>query len=193
MDSLDRCGAASGVDASVSGRRCRDGLVAIRRRQGREAAAELVGTVPSQLALVTFFELLLAAASLTVLLDARIEDLDFDRMSLRKWLGRGVDQLKEACSEPNRDGTGAIELFGRFDEGPPTVRQVKVGRQDAGAVEVAQSSLRRNHCTRWIDALGQEARRDHVGADCPKVDACTSRRDSDQIVRHEVGENDKGR
>jgi hypothetical protein len=88
---LNGSGAASGVDAGIAGRDSRDGLVSVGRRQGVEAAAELVGAVSSQLAFMTLFEQLLAAASFTVLLDACIEHLDFDRVLLRKWVGRSIN------------------------------------------------------------------------------------------------------
>jgi hypothetical protein len=84
--------------------------------------------VPSQLAFVTLFELLLAAASFTVLLDACIEHLDFDRVLLGKWVGRSINEGKETCSESHRHGTGAIEFLWCFDEGLATVSQVGIGR-----------------------------------------------------------------
>ena len=140
--------------------------------QRGQATAQFVGAVPTQLTLVTIFELLLAAASLAVFLDARVERFDLGCMARCEWFGGGVDQSEQLRGEPHRHRTGAVELFGCFDEGLAPFGQRRIGGEHPCAVEVAERGLRRNHGSGRIDAFGQQARRDHVGTDRPEVDAC---------------------
>ena len=188
---INRIALAHSSTSAVEPRR-RD-AVAVGRGERRQPGPQLVGAVPAQLALVALLQLLASAALLAVARDLLVERGDLLLVTLGQRFRRGIDHHQQVGRGADGDRPRAVQLVRDVGERGAPLGQSFVAGEHAGAADVAERCDGGRRRRGRVDAFGDQAFGDHVGADGPEVDAHAARRDRDEVVRHEVTEDQEHR
>ena len=140
------------IDGLVVRRRSVDQSVAVAGGDRRQPAAQLVGAVPAELALVARLDGGAAAAATAEALLALLELGDLPGLPGRQRRRRRLDARQQVAGRGDDRRSGAVECARQLGEGPAPFGELRIGGEQSGPGEVAAPAATAA-CAAWSGSV----------------------------------------